>query len=89
MLKVDKSFIDSEFVGDNDAIVISNIVKMANELNLEVITEGVERWKQVIFLRQIGCKLIQGYLFDKPMPYADFTERLKMKKYDKKNIKDY
>lgn len=89
VLKVDKSFIDSEFVTDNDAIVISNIVKMANELNLEVITEGVERWKQVIFLRQIGCKLIQGYLFDRPMPYSDFTKRLKMKKYDKKNIKDY
>jgi diguanylate cyclase (GGDEF)-like protein len=89
VLKVDKSFIDSEFVSDNDAIVISNIVKMANELNLEVITEGVERWKQVIFLRQIGCKLIQGYLFDRPMPYSDFTKRLKMKKYDKKNIKDY
>ena len=53
-------------------IVISNIIAMARELNIVTIAEGVEQIGQVDFLRRVGCNLIQGYTFSKPLPYADF-----------------
>ena len=88
VLKIDKSFIDDEVMTESDTIVITNIVKMARELGVDVITEGVERWEQVEFLHDIDCHMIQGFLFDRPMPSKDFTERLKIKKYDITKVKD-
>lgn len=88
VLKIDKSFIDDEVMTESDTVVITNIVKMARELNVDVITEGVERWEQVEFLHDIDCHMIQGFLFDRPMPSKEFTERLKLKKYDITKVKN-
>ncbi|MCR4909005.1 MAG: EAL domain-containing protein [Lachnospiraceae bacterium] len=84
VLKLDKSFVDKRTNGKRDNIVISNIAKMANELDMSVITEGVEQWDQVDFLKSINVKLVQGFLFDRPLSKDDFEKRLKDKVY--KNI---
>jgi EAL domain-containing protein (putative c-di-GMP-specific phosphodiesterase class I) len=77
IIKLDKSFLNNvENHGENDSIVIRNIVNMVNELNMEVIAEGVETQKQAQFLREISCCMAQGYLFDKPLPHDDFEKRL-------------
>ena len=73
---------------ESDTIVITNIVKMARELKMDVITEGVEKWEQVEFLHDIDCHMVQGFLFDRPMPVEKFTERLRMKRYDISKVKD-
>ncbi|MBQ7564654.1 MAG: EAL domain-containing protein [Lachnospiraceae bacterium] len=81
VLKIDKSFIDQHTNTERDNVVLANIAKMAKELNMKVITEGVERWDQVEFLKGINVNLVQGFLFDKPMPEDTFEERLRARIY--------
>jgi EAL domain-containing protein (putative c-di-GMP-specific phosphodiesterase class I) len=49
---------------------------MANELGLEVITEGVEYSEQAEFLKSIGCKTVQGYLYCKPIELKEFEKKV-------------
>lgn len=77
IIKLDKSFLNNmENRHQNDVIVIKNIVNMVNELQMEVIAEGVETQKQAEFLRNINCRMAQGFLFDRPLPHDDFEKRL-------------
>ena len=82
VLKLDKSFIDGHTGTKRDSVVVSNVAKMASELDMSVITEGVERWEQVEFLRSVNINMVQGFLFDKPLPKDAFEQRLKNKVYD-------
>ena len=82
VLKLDKSFIDGHTGTKRDSVVVSNVAKMANELEMNVITEGVEEWEQVEFLKSVNIDMVQGFLFDKPLPKDVFEQRLKNKKYE-------
>ena len=81
VLKLDKSFIDGHTGSKRDSVVVANVAKMANELDMSVITEGVENWDQVAFLKSVNIDMVQGFLFDKPLPKEDFESRLKNKTY--------
>lgn len=76
ILKLDMGFLsnDNEFKGET---IIKNVATMASELKLEMISEGVETKEQADFLTQVGCEVIQGYYYAKPMPLAQFEMRLK------------
>jgi EAL domain-containing protein (putative c-di-GMP-specific phosphodiesterase class I) len=50
---------------------------MASELNLDVVAEGVERKEQIEALSSIGCELMQGYYYGKPMERPDMEAWLK------------
>lgn len=76
VLKLDGLFFREGGNPDRDHIVIKNIVNMAKELQIKTVSEGVERWDQVDFLRQIGCDLIQGYIYAKPMPVDSYVKLL-------------
>lgn len=80
-IKIDKSFIDNETLTKRDEIVLKNIINMAKELGIEVITEGVEREDQIQFLQKVGCDLVQGFFYDKPLELSEFEKRLRQKKY--------
>ena len=54
---------------------------------MSVITEGVESWDQVDFLREVDINLVQGYLFDRPMSKKDFEQRLANKHYEEESKK--
>ena len=82
VLKLDKSFIDGHTGTKRDSVVVSNVAKMANELDMSVITEGVENWEQVEFLKSVNINMVQGFLFDKPLPKEAFERRLNNKAYD-------
>ena len=81
MIKIDRSFIDNETANTNDEIVLKNIINMARELGIEVLTEGVERPDQIELLKTVGCRYVQGFLFDNPMPDVEFEKRLIKKVY--------
>ena len=82
-IKIDKSFIDNEVLTNRDETVLRNIIRMAEELNIEVITEGVERIDQIELLHKVGCDLVQGFYYDKPLELSAFEERLRNKVYDR------
>lgn len=80
VLKIDKSLVDN--MDANDQIILSNVVKMASELKMDVVAEGVETWAQVDYLKTVQCDVVQGFLFDRPMPKQQFEEKIKHKKYE-------
>jgi len=75
-LKVDRSFIRDIAVDADDAAIVSAIIAMGNTLRLSVVAEGVEEDAQHAFLVEHGCRLFQGYLFGRPMPFGDFERSL-------------
>ncbi len=76
VLKIDQSFIRDSTRDPNDAEIIRAIVAMALSLKLQVIAEGVEHQDQLDFLVQENCHIYQGYLFSKPIVFAEFRQLL-------------
>ena len=74
VLKIDKDFLHSKVMSTRERVVIRNVVRMAMELDMDVICEGVETEDQEKFLKHIGCKYGQGYLYAKPIPEDEFIE---------------
>ncbi len=75
-LKIDQSFVRDLHVDQSDAELAATIIAMAQNLNLDVVAEGVETEAQLRFLCQHGCTIFQGYYFHKPMRSAALTELL-------------
>ena len=71
-VKIDRSFFCETSNTARSNKIVSSIVTLARELEMETVAEGVETGGQAGFLRDIGCDLAQGYYFSKPMPLADF-----------------
>lgn len=74
-LKLDKDFFQEGSANRRERIVIKNIVHMATELNMTIVSEGVETEDQARFLREIHCQVGQGYLFDRPLPEEVYIEK--------------
>lgn len=74
-LKIDKDFFHTNAASIRERIVISNIVRMALELEMEVICEGVETKEQEKFLQSIHCNTAQGYFYSKPLPLEEFEKK--------------
>ncbi|MEK4761301.1 EAL domain-containing protein [Viridibacillus sp. FSL E2-0187] len=75
-LKIDRSFIQHICSLDDKQAVVDAIIQMAHRLHMKVIAEGVEQREQVQLLRKMGCDMIQGYYYSKPLPLDEFTEFL-------------
>jgi EAL domain-containing protein (putative c-di-GMP-specific phosphodiesterase class I) len=78
-IKIDKSFISHNRLQEKDRAIIGSIIKMAELLHVDVITEGVENMDQVKFLHDLGCTKVQGYLYGKPLPPENFEDVLEKK----------
>ncbi|MEG0075303.1 MAG: bifunctional diguanylate cyclase/phosphodiesterase [Eubacterium sp.] len=72
VLKLDKVFFDKDDAFEKARTIIIGVVAMVKQLNIKVVAEGVEEKEQVAFLRSIGCDLVQGYVFYRPMPLKEF-----------------
>ena len=77
-LKIDKSFVDKVGNTDDsekDLTVIRHIISLAKELKFICLAEGAEYKTQVDKLRNLGCEVIQGYYYSKPIPIKEYEEK--------------
>ncbi|MBR3056595.1 MAG: EAL domain-containing protein [Clostridiales bacterium] len=75
-LKLDMKFIRNAFEKQNDTRMISIVIDIAEYLGVPVIAEGVETEEQYLALKKLGCAIIQGYYFSKPLPAEEFEKKL-------------
>jgi len=75
-LKIDQSFTQDIGVDESGTAITQAIIALGHSMRLHVVAEGVETGEQQRFLIQNGCHSMQGYLFSRPLPAADFTELL-------------
>ncbi len=73
-LKIDQSFVRDVTREKNDATLVRTIIGMAENLNLQVIAEGVEKEEQLLLLGKMGCNAYQGYYFSRPVALSDFEK---------------
>lgn len=75
-LKIDRSFVANTPNDDDDVAIITAIISMGKSLRMKVVAEGVEEYEQFVFLRDLGCDELQGYLFSPPVPAKHFEKML-------------
>jgi sensor c-di-GMP phosphodiesterase-like protein len=74
IIKIDKMFIDAIDTDRNSATIIETLVELARNLRMDIIAEGVESFEQVVFLRELGVRAAQGYIFSPPLPAKSFLQ---------------
>lgn len=74
-IKIDRSFISDLCEDENSFSIVQAIIKLAKDLEIKVIAEGVETKNIEDALRKMGCDYVQGYLYDKPIPFASLNEK--------------
>ncbi|WP_303786971.1 EAL domain-containing protein [Azovibrio restrictus] len=75
-LKLDRSFVMDIPLDAEDLAIATATLSLAADLGMEVVAEGVETESQVDFLTRKGCQVLQGFLFGRPMPAAEFEALL-------------
>ncbi|MBR6909625.1 MAG: EAL domain-containing protein [Lachnospiraceae bacterium] len=76
VLKLDAEFFRGDGGDGRAQIVVSEAIRLAKNLNMRTVAEGVEVKEQVDFLAKEGCDMIQGYYYAKPMPADEFVTRI-------------
>jgi EAL domain-containing protein (putative c-di-GMP-specific phosphodiesterase class I) len=66
-LKIDRVFVTDMLKDPDSSIILGAIVNVAHALGHEVVAEGVETMDQAVALYGIGCEIVQGYLFSRPV----------------------
>lgn len=72
IIKLDGEFFRGTENGDRSKTVIMDTIRMAKNLKMDIVAEGIETKDQVDFLSEIGCDYIQGYYYARPMPVDAF-----------------
>ena len=71
-IKLDKFFLSKGISSERDQTLLSSVIEMIKKLDMKVTQEGVETKEDLARLEALGCDVIQGYLFAKPMKYVDY-----------------
>lgn len=96
-LKIDKSFMD-DYNAMSGSVIIESIVSLSHALGYTVVAEGIEEIDQVRLLRSLGCEMLQGYYYSRPIDINSLHEfilhcddikvfDIPMKKLDINNMK--
>ena len=76
VLKLDMKFIQNFERSSRASIIMESVVQMAHNLGIDTVVEGVETETQVEFLKEIGCNVVQGYYYAKPMSTEECLDLL-------------
>ena len=86
VLKLDMKFFEKSDDPKRAEKIIESVVQLAHKLDMPVIAEGVEVREQVEMLQRIGCNIVQGFYYAKPMPVDEYEHFAEM--YQSENIMD-
>lgn len=75
-LKIDQSFVKAFTANPALRIIVESSIKMANELRLKSVAEGVETEQELVTLRSMSCGTAQGYLISRPIDFNEFCDFL-------------
>ncbi|RUM45088.1 MAG: hypothetical protein DSY35_01180, partial [Desulfurobacterium sp.] len=78
-LKIDTSFVKNLPESEEDTKIVKFILEISKLLKMNSVAEGIEKRRQVEFLRKEGCKLGQGFFFSPPLPEEELRSVLKKK----------
>lgn len=74
-VKIDRSFVARLNESINDKKMISTIISIAKNFDLNIVAEGVETFEQLVFLTKIECDVFQGFYFEAPLSKKTFEEK--------------
>lgn len=75
VVKIDRSFFEASREIERERIVIESVIDMAKKLKIHTVAEGVETQEHIDFLKLIGCEIVQGYYYSKPIPFEEFYKQ--------------
>lgn len=73
-IKLDKFFLAKGFSAERDRTLLESVIEMVKKLGMKATQEGVERQEDMYRLENLGCDVIQGYYFAKPMKHSDYCD---------------
>jgi len=73
VLKIDQSFVREMLADKSSAAIVAAVVNMAKALDLQLVAEGVETVDQEAHLLSLGCEIMQGYFYARPLPAVDVS----------------
>ena len=76
VIKLDRSFLLNQEDHDRQVKIMRGIVKLAEELEAQVVCEGVETQADVSLMHEIGAYVAQGYFYSRPVPEKEFEDKL-------------
>lgn len=76
-LKIDRSFIRKHTADRNDLAIVKTILHLGQQLNVDIVAEGVETPPDISSLTRMGCPFAQGFFFSPAVPLNDFVQLLK------------
>jgi diguanylate cyclase (GGDEF)-like protein len=77
VLKIDQSFINGLRIDNRSRTIVQTIIQLGQSFNLKVVAEGVEHSEELLYLKQAGCDLAQGYYFVRPLSAEKLTPLLR------------
>ena len=75
-LKIDRAFVEYMLEDESDMAIVKSTIDLAHNLRMKVVAEGVEKKDVASKLCELGCDVLQGYFFSRPLPLSDFEDWL-------------
>ena len=75
IIKLDKGFIKNSLGNNRGKNIIKGLISILNEIDLEIVCEGIETKEEEKIVYEFGCDSMQGFLYDKPIPVEDFERK--------------
>ncbi len=75
VVKLDKSFVKESLKSPRSGDLMKGLIRILNEIQLEIVCEGVETAEEEKMINEYGCDEVQGYLYDKPIPTDEFESK--------------
>ncbi len=73
-LKIDRQLVMPILDSPQERALVRSIIDIARSLGVETVAEGIETMQHAALLRELGCDLLQGYAFSRPLSFNDFTQ---------------